>query len=172
MNDQENPIRPLGGAEAIAKVKKLAEDARTAMFTTNLSQAPLTTRPMATQQVDEEGNIWFFSAKDSNKNQEIAQDPRVQLFYTNNGSSEYLSVYGKATILVDPAKIDELWNPYVKAWFTEGKDDPNLTLIKVAAEDGYYWDIKNNTVVQYVKIAYGALTGQTFDDSREGDLSL
>ncbi len=56
---------------ALSKIKELAEDGRICMFTTQLSEAPLASRPMATQQVDEEGNIWFFSKEGSLKNQQI-----------------------------------------------------------------------------------------------------
>ena len=172
MATYDDTVISLAGTEAIEKVKKLAEGAMQCMFTTNLSQVPLTTRPMATQQVDAQGNLWFMSENDTNKVREIKQDNRVQLFFANLGESEYLSVYGTATVLRDQAKIDELWSPFLKTWFNNGPKDPNLMLIKVAADEGYYWDIKNNTVVQKIKIAYGALTGQTYDDSREGDLSL
>ncbi|MGE3509589.1 MAG: pyridoxamine 5'-phosphate oxidase family protein [Vicinamibacterales bacterium] len=33
-------------------------------------------------------------------------------------------------------KIDELWEPLAKTWFTEGKDDPRITVIKVAPRRG------------------------------------
>jgi general stress protein 26 len=75
---------------AIEKIKALATNADISLFTTKLLYTPLTTRPMSTQEVDEQGNLWFMSRKDSNKNKEIYQDNRVQLFYSNKANAEYL----------------------------------------------------------------------------------
>lgn len=68
------------------------------MFCTNLKEFPITSRPMGLQETDEEGNLWFISSADSNKNFEIKDDKQVQLFFMNNSDSEYLSVYGSAYI--------------------------------------------------------------------------
>lgn len=96
---------------------------------------------MSTQKVDEEGNLWFFSDKDSDKNDDIAKDDRVQLFYSNKTSSEYLSLYGTASIIQDAEKARKLWSTMVKIWFKD-PDNPNLTIIKVVPQDGYYWILK------------------------------
>lgn len=165
-------VKNLISKEAIEKLKKLAMDADITMFATNLKQSPVTVRPMSTQQVDEDGNLWFLSRNDSNKNREIAQDNRVQLFYSNKGDSEYLSVYGMAEILRNKKKIEELWNPIIKAWFNEGKDDPSITLLKVIPQDVYYWDTKQNKLVTLIKLAYGAVTGKPVDDGIEGNISV
>jgi general stress protein 26 len=44
-----------------------------------------------------------------------------------------------------------------KTWFKEGKEDPNISLIKVIPEDAYYWDTKNNKMVSLIKFAMGAI---------------
>jgi general stress protein 26 len=127
---------------------------------------------MSTQEVDDDGSIWFLSGKSSNKHEEIREDNRVQLFYYNKGSSEYLSVYGEAEVLYDRKEIDRLWTPIAKTWFTEGKDDPDLELIKVKPLDAYYWDTKHNKMVAGLKILTGTLTGVTMDDGVEGRMKI
>jgi general stress protein 26 len=112
---------------------------------------------MATQEVDEEGNIWFMSDRSSDKNKEIDKDNKVQLFYSHTGNYEYLSIFGRAEIVNDRSKIEELWSPMAKTWFKEGKEDPNISLIKVTPEDAYYWDTKNNKMVSLIKFAMGAM---------------
>lgn len=165
-------VKNLTQQEAVSKVKELAEAADICLFVTNLSTTPLSSRPMSTQEVDEDGNIWFMSRNDSDKNIDIAKDNRVQLFYANNGNSEYLSVYGKAEISMDRNKIEKLWKPIAKAWFTEGKDDPAITLLKVKPIDAYYWDTKNNKMVSLIKIAISAITGKEMDGGIEGTLKV
>ncbi|WP_262676893.1 pyridoxamine 5'-phosphate oxidase family protein [Chryseobacterium taklimakanense] len=103
----------LHSQEAVKKLKELSESARTCMFCTELSTLPNNARPMSLQECDQEGNLWFISSSDSNKNFEIKDDNRVQLYFMNNGSSEYLSIFGKAYIYTDkiPLKINGLHLP-------------------------------------------------------------
>ena len=96
----------------------------------------------------------------------------MQLFYSNTGSSEYLSIYGTAEIVFDQQKIDELWNPIAKAWFKEGKTDPEISLIKVTPENAYYWDTKNSKMVDFAKMVASAVTGKTMDGGVEGRLEV
>jgi general stress protein 26 len=168
MGSKEN----LFGDAAREKLKELAESADMCMFATNLTSHPLTARPMSTRKVDEEGNIWFFSRSTSNKNAEIKNDNRVQLFYSNPGSAEFLNVSGKASILIDPVKAKELWSAWAKTWFPDGVNDPELTLIKVDPQEVYYWDTKHNKMVSLLKIAAGALTGKEMDDGVEGKIKV
>ena len=162
----------LMGKEAIEKMKELVEHNRICMFTSNVEEVPLQTRPMTTQEVDDEGNFWFFSPKDSHKNYEVRSDARVQLLFANTSASEYLTVYGMATIVNDRKKIEQMWSPMVKAWFQEGKDDPNLSLIKVAPEDAYYWEPKQNKMVTLLKIASSAISGKKMDIGQQGSLKV
>ena len=165
-------VQDLKQRPAIHKMKELAEDAKLCMFMTRLCGAPFNTRPMATQAVDEDGSLWFFSPADSTKNLDIARDNRVQLIYSNRSSSEFMSVYGTAEIVVDTAKAKKLWNVFLTTWFHEGPEDPNLTLIKVKPLEGYYWDSKHNKMVQSIKIVAGAIRGKMTDDGLEGRLRV
>ncbi|MBI2723057.1 MAG: pyridoxamine 5'-phosphate oxidase family protein [Bacteroidetes bacterium] len=174
-NNNANPndhIKNYTGPEAVKKLKDLAQSARICMFLTFKAVKPLPCRPMALQQVDEEGTLYFFSEKTSNTNTEIATDPSVQLFFENRGSSEYLSVYGNATISQDREKIKQLWSPWAKTWFQGGPDDETLTLISVKPHDAQYWDTKHNKMVQLLKIAASMVSGKTMDDGVEGKLYI
>ena len=79
---------------------------------------------------------------------------------------------GRATISRDKAKIKELWEPIVKTWFTEGVDDPRITVIQVTPSEGYYWDTKHGIAVAGAKMLIGAALGKTMDDSIEGTIRL
>ena len=81
-----------------------------------------------------------------------------------------MELHGHATISTDKAKIKELWKPVIKTWFTEGIDDPRITVIRVTPTDGYYWDTQHNHAVAGMKMLIGAAVGKTLDDSVEGKL--
>ena len=95
------------------------------MFCTNVDSAPFETRPMGTAKVDEQGYFWFLSPKESHKNKEIGTVDHVHLIYSDPSSAQFMNVCGHATVSQDKEKIYELWNDLDKAWFTEGKDDPD-----------------------------------------------
>lgn len=171
-HNEVDHIKNYTGPEAIKKLKNLAESARICMFLTYKAIRPMPSRPMALQLVDEDGIMYFFSDKTSNTNSEITTDPNVQLFFENKRSSEYLSVYGTATISQDREKIKELWNLWAKTWFQNGPEDPSLTLICVKPYSVEYWDTKHNKMVQLIKIAASIISGKTMDDGVEGKLYI
>jgi general stress protein 26 len=164
MGDKKN----LTSENANEKIKALAEEIQTCLFCT-YSGSELQSRPMSTLQVDDDGNIWFLSSKESNKNDELSENDEVHLFY-GHGNDKFLTVHGTATISYNKEKIKELWTPIAKVWFTEGIDDPRISVIKVKVSDGYYWDNKHGKMVQGVKLAASLLTGKTMDDGIEGKL--
>jgi pyridoxine/pyridoxamine 5'-phosphate oxidase len=90
-NSHDEKLKNLQNTEAVDKIKKLVESAQVCMFTTRLKEAPFNTRPMSPVNTDDEGCIWFFSDKSSNKNREITQNSNVQLYFSNNSSYEFLN---------------------------------------------------------------------------------
>ncbi len=167
----EKNTENLEGAEAWGKLKELAEKAESCFFCTNLKTGlPFNARPMSPQKIDEDGTLWFLSANDSVKNADIAKDPMVQLLFQSSAHSGFLNVYGIAEISEDKAKIEALWEPILKTWFTEGKEDPRISVIKISPTQGYYWDNKHGNAVAFAKMVAGAVVGKTFDDSIEGKL--
>ena len=172
-NQPEENRADLNAQEAIAKIKELVEKAQTCFFCTKVSSGESSgARALSVQQVDDAGNLWFLSADDSHKNQELAAEPSVQLYFQGSAHSDFLMLSGRASVSRDKAKIKELWEPIVKTWFTEGVDDPRITVIKVTPTEGYYWDTKHNMAVAGMKMLIGAAIGKTMDDSIEGTLRI
>ncbi|MBK0028289.1 pyridoxamine 5'-phosphate oxidase family protein [Stenotrophomonas sp. S48] len=127
-------------AEHIAQLSELIKDVEVAMFTTTGVDGRLYSRPLGTQQVDFDGDLWFATAADSPKVAEIALNPRVNVAYASTSKNTYVSVSGRARIVDDRARIEALWSPAMKLFFPGGKDDPNLRLIQVRAETAEYWE--------------------------------
>lgn len=172
-NQSEHNYENLSGTAAIEKIKHIIDKAESCFFTTSATTSESSgTRPMGVQEVDDEGNIWFLSANDSHKNQEIQIDPKVTLYFQGSPHSDFLVIKGVATASRDQAKISELWEPILKTWFTEGEKDPRISVIKVAPTEGYYWDTKHGFAVAGIKMVIGAITGTTMDDSIEGKVKI
>lgn len=154
----------------IDKIRELAEG-KICLFCT-YEDGQIVSRPMSTQQVDEDGTLWFLSRKDSSKNDQIDENHAVHLMYMDTGKQHYLSLSGHASVVIDKAKTEELWNPIAKAWFEKGKDDPDISLLRVTPEEGHYWDTKNGKLISMIKIAIAAISGKSMDGGVEGDITV
>lgn len=163
----------LFSSDAVKKMRELSDKAKTCFFCTAINtDGPFATRPMAVQEVDDNGSFWFLSATDSKQNAEIEDDRRVQLLFQGSSHSDFMSLYGTAVISFDKKKIKELWSPMFKTWFTEGEDDPRISIIQFVPKDGYYWDTKHGELIAFAKQLAGAVIGKTLDDSIEGQLKV
>jgi general stress protein 26 len=170
-NQPEVNRADLRGADAIRQAKELIDKAQTCFFCTAASPAGSTAaRPMSVQEVDDAGHLWFLSADDSHKNQELERDARVTLYFQGSAHADFLTLSGAASVSRDKEKIKQLWEPVVKTWFTEGVDDPRITVIRVAPSEGYYWTTKHGKAIAGAKMLIGAALGKTLDDSIEGQL--
>ncbi|MBC7605565.1 MAG: pyridoxamine 5'-phosphate oxidase family protein [Burkholderiales bacterium] len=168
-----NSITNLSDAAAIEKLQDLVDDIDVCLFCTNLKNDNVANcRPMSAQKVDNQGNLWFFSDINSEKNREIKHDNQVQLFFSSPSRNSYLIINGHAEIVIDRNKTQELWSPLVRAWFKEGKDDPNISILKVVPDSAYYWNTEGNTMFNFFKKIVTAATGKNLTETKHGNLQL
>jgi len=130
--------------EQEVNMKRLAtmiRGVRVAMLTTQGPHGKLHSRPMATQEAEFEGILWFFTKAGSEKIQEVREHAQVNVSYASPEEHHYVSFSGRASLVHDPEKMAELWNPGYRAWFPRGLDDPELALLRVDVETAEYWDM-------------------------------
>ncbi|WP_162426384.1 pyridoxamine 5'-phosphate oxidase family protein [Pontibacter pudoricolor] len=164
MNNEQN--------ENLQKLIDKIKDIDIAMMTTADDDGSLRSRPMRNMQIKEDGIIWFFTGYESAKSHELKNDSHVNLSYADPSNNLYVSVSGRASLSRDKAKIDELWNPAMKAWFPEGIDDPNVGLIKVTIDKAEYWDSPNSAVVHLYGVVKAAITGERADPGENKKINL
>jgi len=150
------------------KLRELIEKIELAMMVTHHG-GELRARPMTTSQMDEDGHLWFFSNEFTAKTAEIQKDHDVNLSYADKSSNSYVSISGKASMVNDKDKINELWSPILKAWFPKGKDDPDMTLIKVVPTSSEFWDSSSSKMVQLFKISKAIVKGETYYEQTGDD---
>ncbi len=144
------------------------KDVRVAMLTTVDDDGSLRSRPMYTQQVEFDGELWFFTADDSGKVDEISREHWVNLSYAEPKDSRYVSVSGVAELIKDRSKIEELWSPMLKAWFKDGLDDPHLALLRVRVTEAEYWDDTSSKMNQLFGMVKAAVTNDTYTGTEHG----
>ncbi|MCX7547227.1 pyridoxamine 5'-phosphate oxidase family protein [Xanthomarina sp. F1114] len=137
--------------QGFQKIRNLIDEPKIVMLATKLHKAPFSVCPMTLLQMDNQGDLWFFTSKNSEHFRNIAFDNRVQILYSNEHKQNYISIFGNATHIVDEKKIDELWSPMINKWF-DGKEDPDLALLNVNMETAYYWDANLNKLVSFFEL--------------------
>jgi general stress protein 26 len=158
--------------EQIKKLAELISDIEFAMLTTIEPDGTLRSRPMATQRREFDGDLWFYTRADTPKVEEVEREHNVCVAYARPDRQHYVSVSGKARLVRDRAKIEELWSPAYKAWFPDGLDDPQLALLKVTAEKAEYWDGQTSAVAHLVGLAKAAVTGRSYQAGENEKVNL
>ena len=157
---------------AVQKLGEMIQDIEVAMLTTVDADGTLRSRPMVTQKTDFDGDLWFFTRADSAKVDEVRRDETVNLSYAAPSKQRYVSVSGTARLVRDRQKAEELWHPFLKAWFPDGLDDPDLALLKVSVERAEYWDSPSSTVVHLVGFVKALATGQPYKPGENEKVEL
>jgi general stress protein 26 len=151
------------------KLRNYIKDLKFAMLTTVSPDGKLHSRPMGMLDLSDynfecDGTIWFFSKKNSFKNDDIKMNQNVNLAYSNPSQHRYVSFTGQAKISRDKEKMRELWNPILKAWFPEGLEDAEVTLIGVIVESAEIWDAPPSKVVQLAGFLKSTLAGRPYEE--------
>lgn len=139
----------------------LIKDTRFAMLSHRHADGSLHSHPLTTQNktLDETGSLWFFVSRKTELGQRLRADGNVNLSYANPDKDTWVSVTGVAYVREDLAKKQELFNVMAKAWFPGGAEDPDLELVEVVIEEAEYWNVKENKLLQLIKMAKAAATG-------------
>jgi len=152
------------------KVAELLKDERIAVFTTTSPDGKLISRPMAMQEVEFDGDLWFFAARNSRKVAHVTADPQVNV--ATAGSDSWVSLTGHAVVVDDLAKKQKLWNAAVAAWFPDGPDDAGIVLLRVDAASAEYWDNPGGKIATAFSFAKAKLTGQAYSGGENETVQL
>jgi general stress protein 26 len=162
----------LTGREGMAKIGELIKDVRICVMVTAGAHGSMDARPMATQKTEFDGTVWFLTRHESAKVSEMEGDSHVTLVYSDPKGENYVTLKGRATMSRDRAKIHEMWNPMYRAWFPEGEDDPQITVVRVDVTEAQYWDASSSKIVLGVKYLAAAVTGGKVDVGESGRVKV
>lgn len=145
--------------QQIEELRELVMDLDIAMFTTQDGGRQLHSRPMDTQQVDDEGMFWFMASRSSPLVGEVHGHPAICLTYGSRSKNTYVAITGKAQEIHDQAKLSELWSSEHAAYFPGGREDPDLTLLRVTPGHAEIWSGPSGTVAKLLAFATATITG-------------
>jgi len=145
----------------VKKVADLAKDIRIGMMTTVDADGHFISRPMAQQEVEFDGDLWFFAERGSRKVAHIAANPHVGITLTSGDT--WISIDGEAEVVDDRSKARELWNSWVEAWMPQGPEDPSVVLIKVNGHSAEYWDTPGGRIASVISFVKAMVTGERYE---------
>lgn len=157
----------------LEKLRDMIKDIDFCMLTTIDEKGDPHSRPMSSNgDIDPNGDLWFFTSASSHKVDEINESPKVNVSFADPQNQRYVSVTGLAELVRDRNKIDELWRPEFKMWFPNGKDDPDVALLRVTLEKGEYWDSPSSAIGYALSFVSSLVTGKQpeFGENRKIDL--
>src|SRR5919107_5461306 len=153
--------KALAQEDKVRKLREIVKAVDICMLTTFDERDELHSRPMSNnREVEFDGDLWFFTYGSSHKVDEVGRVPKVNAGFADIDGQQYASVSGRAEVVRDRAKIEELWQPQLKAWFPEGTDTPDIALLKVTAERAEYWDGSQSIVSHAVSLVSSLVAGE------------
>ena len=150
-------------------VAELVSDAKVAMLTTTTPDGRNVSRPMALQEAEFDGDLWFFAYDDSAKARQISAHEQVNVAFADTKGHTWTSLAGRATIVHDRTKAEDLWAKPLQAWFPNGLETGGLCLIRVEADSAEYWEGPSSTVAYVAQTVRAAVTRNPDRDPIEND---
>jgi len=105
------------------------------------------TRPM-TAQVDvpedgdkeDGGQIYFFGSKSDGVGQAVHGSGRAVATFASKDHGLFAHIHGTLVASDDKSVIERLWNPFVASWYKDGKDDPDIQLLRFDTTSADVWE--------------------------------
>ncbi len=152
-------------SESVQRLDKLIKGIKVAMLTSIDTKGQLHSRPMMTQEVEFDGDLWFFTSQNSSKVFNIAHEQQVNVSYADPAQNTFVSVAGKVELVHDADKKEQLWKPIFRTWWPDGLEDPDIVLLKVSVQSAQYWDAPNSKLIQMTGFIKALLTHDKYNSS-------
>ena len=108
------------------------DKSRTVMLGT-LGEGRVSARPM-TAQTDEDikdGSIYFFASRGEGIGHEVLNGAhQAQFTFQSKDHGIFASAIGPIVAVHDPAMVEKLWSVFAHLYYNDGKQDPNLVLLR------------------------------------------
>jgi general stress protein 26 len=158
---------------SLEKLRELMKDINFCMLTTLDDDGSLRSRPMSSNgEVEANGDLWFFIYASSHKVTEVDRHHQVNVSFSAPDKQCYVSLSGTAELVRDRAKIQELWQPELKAWFPQALDEPDIALLKVTATKAEYWDAPASWIAKTVGFVQAVTTGKKNNSTEHAKIDL
>ena len=166
----DDAAAPPHDTQPLDRLREVLTGQRSCMLSTIDAQGRIVSRPMAVQDVEFDGDLWFLTEHDSEKVAELTHDAHASAAFAGDG--EWACVSGTATVVRDVATKRELWDTFTDAFFGDREpDDERIVLIHLAGERGEYWTSHSGPRM-LVELVRGKLRGERPDVGDHAEVRL
>lgn len=151
---------------------EILDEIRVGMITTVSPTGEIYSRPMYLQAVDEKGDLWFFTSTKSALIEQVRENNNLMITFADSNKNKFLSAQAMAKEVFDRAKMQELWTPYLKTWFKDGIDTPDLVLLKLEMQNVEFWDSPNAAAVKAVGMVKALITDEPYRPGRHEKVDM
>ncbi|WP_310469093.1 pyridoxamine 5'-phosphate oxidase family protein [Sphingomonas sp.] len=139
------------------------------------------TRPMTAQvdrpkdaDDDQPGKIYFFAAHSEDLVKGLAKSNKAIATFAAKDHKLFASIHGKLVLDQDRAVIERLWNPIIASWYKDGKDDPDLALIRFDADKADVWEAATGATLKAaaLKMLFNIDPGKEHQDEHRAEVAL
>src|SRR5687768_2836553 len=169
-----DPKESLTGADALGKLRELLADCPIATMVTVEPNGAITARPIGVvgDHAAFDGCLWFITDRRSRKGQAINSGATTFLMFEDNGNGAYLRLTGRASVIEDRGRLEELYTPVQRTWFPQGLKDPHITLVRFDADQGEFWDQHNGMLRLLAAFTKAIVTGSPGSSGNTGTATL
>jgi len=144
-------------AADVDRLWALINEIPVAMVVTHDGQA-MRARPMSVRPARDQGAIYFLTDVDAPKAEEIRRDETICLALADNKSQKYVSITGRAELINDRIRVNEIWSIYDEAFWRD-RNDPRIRILRVIPESAEFWE-GTGAIVTAVKLVAAIASGQ------------
>lgn len=146
------------------------EDERTGML--GLSESRMHFQPMTAFLERDTGQIWIFSGKDTDLVRESSGGRHAMFTFHAEKRGVWACLGGELSETFDRGRLEKYWSPMVAAWYPDGKDDPNLTMLRFDLHDAEVWVERKGPLKFAFETAKANLSRELPDWGQKSDLNF
>ena len=86
------------------------------------------------------GPIYFFASKTDGVGADIGNGSRAVATFASKDHKLFAHIHGTLVPSQDREVMERMWNPIIASWYKDGKDDPDLLLLRFDTERADMWE--------------------------------
>ena len=137
---------------------------------------PMTAQIDAPKKADDEdgGQIYFFGSRSEHLVNGMGQSHRAVATFAAKGHGLFAHIHGTLVLDDDRAVIERLWNPFIASWYKDGKDDPDLALIRFEADQADIWEANAGSTLKAaaLKMLFNVDPGKEHQKDDQAEVAL
>ncbi len=149
--------------KTISEVQERLDGVRTAMVTSLDERGTLSSRPVTLHEVDVNGDVWFLV---DGKASWVGPIDAAPVNAAVSDSDVWASFAGRASVVRDATRIDQLTKRTTKAFFDKDADPVALCVVT----DRIEWWTSDGVVNTALEVAKAAMTGGSANAGESGTI--